>query len=396
MVGLVRALGGRFETSLWCGFAFAVTPLLVRFGHTDSPFPVDALFSLLTFLGVARYARDLDDRWLLVALASVVTVAQMRLESIADAGLALLLAVALSPGFPWRDRRTWSAVLAAIVLLVPHAWLMADQLLYELSYRYDDVEEQRDRFGLTHYLFFNPTMQARLLIVALPLGLLHAELSWRVRLWAFASMMLVGSVLLTAHPHETSYAIARYQLRAMPHAALLAGLGMAWLVNRFPSPVMRLALIGGCLASLPMAARPSLLTREHEVFREHLPAVGSPCTVLTLLDDKDTTLAPPVHLSKLGGYDHVWLDVTRDAVPTEGCVAYWKSSTCTMHYLTPAVQTGDRAPACADFERAWMLEPIGEAELEPDPYGPMGLRVQRPDELVPVGFYRVTGRRLLP
>lgn len=396
MIGLARAVGASAETSRWCGFALAVMPLLVRFGRTDSPFPVDALFALLSLWAVARYAREHDARWLWIAVPGLVTTAQMRLESVTVGGVALLLALALTPGFPWRRRETWIGAAAAIVLLLPHAWLMSGQLLFELSYRYDAFLDDRRPLTPAHYLVFNPTLQARMLILALPFGLLNREVSWKVRLWSLVVMVALGSILLTSHPGSTSYAVARYQLRSLPHAAFLGGLGMGWLASTFPSHAVRLALVAGCLASLPMAATPGIVTREHEFFRAHLAEVGSPCTLVTWVTDNDTTLRPPAHLSELYGHAHTWVDVTTFEERPEGCVVYWKSGTCTMHYLTPAVQRGDRAPECAQFEERWELEPIAEVELEPDPYGPMGLPNQRPGEPMPVGFYRVGARRTAP
>jgi hypothetical protein len=389
MMGLVRAVGGSVASAAWAGFALAVTPLLVWFGHTDGPFPSDALFSLLTLWATARYATSHDPRWLVTATCAVVSAAQMRIESATTGVAAVLLAVALYDRFPWRRPAPYVAAVAATALLVPHAFPVHDQLLLELRERYG--AEQGEALGLSVYsfLFTNPTMQSLALIVATPLGLAFGPVSWRVRAWAALVMVAAAQTVPGVVPLETAFSVARYQLRALPYAALLAGLGASWL-SAAPRRRWGAALFAvAAVAELPRASTVSVMKTEYDFFVAHLDEIPEPCTILTWRSQGDTTLFVPLHLSRLEGRAHTWLDIARDPVPPTGCVLYYRSSGCAQHYREGAA--GDVHPACAAFESAWALRPIAEAALPADPYGPMGFANQRPGRSIPVGFFEVVG-----
>jgi hypothetical protein len=313
----------------------------------------------------------------------------MRIESATTGLAAVLLAVALYDRFPWRRRAPYVAAAVATGLLVPHAYLVHDQLLLELWERFR--EEDADALGLSLYsfLFTNPTMQSAALIVATPLGLALGPVSWRVRAWAAVVMVAAAQTVPGVVPLETSFSVARYQLRALPYAALLAGLGASWLGatprRRWGAALFALA----ALAELPRASTVSVMKTEYDFFVAHLDEIPEPCAILTWRSQGDTALFVPLHLSQLGGRAHTWLDIARDPVPSAGCVRYYRSSGCAQHYRKGAA--GDVHPACAAFEAAWALRPIAEADLAADPYGPMGFANQRPGLPIPVGFFEVVG-----
>jgi hypothetical protein len=391
MIGLARSLGGSPITALWCGYALAVTPLHVWFSHTDGPLAADLLFALVTLWAVASYARQADPRWLVVAVCGVVSTAQMRVEAIGFGGFAVLLALALTPGFPWRRPAPWVALISAVLLLLPHGWLVYEPFLDELSRRRIGGSGEPGGVPLTHYVFLNPTMQARVLIVATVLGLLHHELRPAVKAWALLAMFVFGSVILENHPHQTAFTAARYQAHTLPFAALLSGFGMSWLASLTTGPAVPLALIFGAAVDLRIAATETLLLHEHDFFRDNLARVESPCTVMSWLSTGDTTLFPPTHLSALQGHQHTWLDIARAEPPSEGCVIYWKAGACTRHYEPKPEDDAVRYPVCATFEARWRMEPIAETSFAPDPYGPMGMAARFPNEPIPVGFYRIVG-----
>jgi hypothetical protein len=394
MVGLVRAVGGSASAALWSGACLAVTPLLVWFGHTDAPFPLDALSTLLTLWATARYARASDApdaRWLGVAVCAFVTSAQCRIESASTGALALGLAVALGDRALWRRREPWLAAAAAVALLVPHALLVAPKVAHEVQQRAAEAPEQYLWRGLPAWLVLNRTMQAEALIALLPFGLLLGPVRPSVRVWAFAAMIVTSTTVSDVAPTHTAFSVARYQLRALPFAALLAGLGASALTaGRARGPVGALLALG-LAAGLDKATTVSVMKRENDFFRAHIGDVDTPCTLVSWLMQDDAGLFVPMQLSELAGRDHTWMDLGRPDLPTSGCLVYYRSSGCTNHYRFDERVQGVQNLACAAFEARWRLEPIAVADLEADPVGPMGVPNYFPDAPIPVGFFRVLG-----
>ncbi len=391
MVGLVRAVGGSASAALWCGATLAVTPLLVWFGHTDAPFPLDAFSMLLTLWATASYATSHDTRWLGVAVVAVVTSAQCRIESASTGLLAVGLAAALGDRFPWRRREPWWAAAGAAVLLIPHVALVAPKVVHEVQQRFFEQPPNEVRRGLAAWLVLNRTMQAEALIALMPFGLLMGPVRPAVRVWALAAIVLTSSTVSDVQPSFTAFSVARYQLRALPFAAMLAGLGASALaVGRARVPV-GVALAVGLALGLPKAATVSVMKRENDFFRAHLAEVGSPCTMVSWLMQDDAGLFVPMQLSEIGGMEHTWMDLGRPDLPTEGCVVYYRSSGCTNHYRFDERDQGVQNAVCAAYESRWRMEPIAVADLEADPVGPMGVPNYFPDAPIPVGFFRIVG-----
>ncbi|HMV70476.1 MAG TPA: glycosyltransferase family 39 protein, partial [Myxococcota bacterium] len=387
MVGLVRAVGGSPTAALWAGFSVAVTPLMVWYAHTDGPFAADALFTLLSLWATARYLGTWDRRYLVIGVCAVVSAAQMRVESASTGVAAALLGVAMWERLPWRRPEAYAAVAAATLLLAPHAILISDQLQRELQARYAEGNTHDEPLTIYSFLFTNPTMQSSALILALPLGALLGPLSWRLRAWALALMMASALTIPDVVPTETAFSVARYQMRAMPFAALLAGLGAAWLHALPPRRLLGGAFAVAALVGLRLAGTVSVMKSEYDFFAAHLGDVPQPCVIMTWRSQGDTALYVPLHLSRLRGLDHRWLDVVRDEVPAQGCVWYYRSSGCAQHYR--ASGEGERHAACADFEARWAPRPVAELAMSPDPVGPMGLANRLPGVPIPVGFFEV-------
>jgi len=386
MVALVRAVGGSATTALWAGFCLAVTPMLVWFSHTDGPFPADAFFTLLTLWATARYATSHELRYLVAAVVAVVTTAQMRIESAGTGLAAVLLALALWDRFPWRRPAPYIAAIVASVLLVPHVYLVGAAFLVEMGDRFGEANGGGPITPL-NFLVFNPTMQSWALIIAAPLGAFLGPVNWRIRLWAVVVMMGIATTLPDVVPTETAFSVARYQLRALPFAAMLAGFGVSCLASRWR--VAGALVACSALYGAHKGMTVSILKTEHDFFLDHIDEVPSPCTIMTWRSQGDTTLFVPLHVSRLHRENHTWRDIVRDPVPSEGCVWYYMSGGCTQHYRTRV--DDERHPACVAFESAWALRPVATADLDADPVGPMGIENRLPGVPIPVGFYEVVG-----
>jgi hypothetical protein len=391
IAGFARALGAGEAAARWCAFAMAVMPLAVFFGHTDAPMPGDALFSWIGLFGTARYATRPSAEAMMVAVAGIVCGAQFRLEAAATAPAALTLAMALGRSFPWRRRETWLGAAAVVLLLVPHGFLVGSSLLVEANTRASERTPLL-HFGWHHFVVVNPETQAWVWLALTPVGLLFGPVRRSVRAWALAWMMLMGSLVPDLHAGATTVSVNRYQLRSLPFAAFLGGLGAAAVgrVTGWPGAAA-MALAAG--QGYGIATRETILSREYAFFREALPRVASPCTILSLMTQNDTTLYPPWVVSGMTGLEHRWLDIERDEVPAAGCAVYYRASGCSNHYqgAFDVGAVGPNHPICAGFESRWRMTPLATVELAPDERGPMGRRNQLPGEPIRVGFYRMDG-----
>lgn len=384
---LARALGASPAATAWVAFAYATSPLLVWFGHTDGPFPADALFGLLTLGAAARYARGHRRRDLVMAVAAMVVTAQFRVESVTTGAFALLLVLAFAGRFPWRSPAPYLAALAMSALLLPHAVSVHAQVVQEWTGRLSTDEPTRQLGNASRWLFTNGTMQAWIWIAAWPLGVACGGIGWRLRLWALVSMLVAASTVPDVLPLETAFSVARYQLRALPFAALLGGLGAAWASTGRGGRLGAAVVVAGAALGLQHARTISVLKTEYDVFDAHLAEVPRGCTVMTWRSQPDTTLFVPLHLSRLRGLGHTWRDLVRDEVPATGCVWYYRSGGFSQH--DRAGDAGDQHPVCAAFEGAWPMRPVVQVELEADPFGPMGIENQRPGTPIPVGFFEI-------
>ncbi len=390
MVGLVRALGASRSAALWSGFVLAVTPMLVWYAHTDGPFAADAVFTLTALWGVAAYARTGRALWLAVAAAAFVSTAQMRVESVLTGAAAVALALVL-PAFSWRRPAPWVAAGAALLALLPHLGLVLPGALGTVDMRAGSTSDATWQDLVASWIAFEPTVQSIVLIVLAPLGLLAPGLSRPVKLWSVVVFLVFASLSPDIEPTQTAFSVIRYQIRSLLPWAWMAGLGLDLVVQRMGRGAGALA-VAGCLLGLSLATTSSMLGREHEVFRSGFGLVPSPCTMVSYLSQGDVALSPPTHLSVLTGADHRWRDLD-DKLPATGCVVYWRSSGCTGHYQDGVEDPHGLHPACAEFEATWRLEPLYAAQVEPDPVGPMGIPNRFPGVPIPVGFYRVVGRR---
>jgi hypothetical protein len=180
---------------------------------------------------------------------------------------------------------------------------------------------------------------------------------------------------------------ARYHLLSVHLACGLAGIAVAALLERLAR--RRGAPFGAAAAAafavlIPVAGalpRVDFLFRmwtpqlEFERFREGVRALGTHCTVVTLLDGMDAGFMP---FTDPGRADLV--DVERfHADGRDGCVVYYRAANC----FAPAV---GRPDVCRAFEDRFSLTPISETMLPAIPY--QGERYTR--DPIPVGFFRIT------
>lgn len=411
LAGVVRRLSGSAVAGVCAAFAFAVAPLTIRFARVDSPFAPDHFFVALCLYAVLRAAEDRRRRWFVVAVASAVIAAQLRVESALIVVEAFSLAALLGRRFPWSDRRTWIAVGCGVLFAVPHLVTVVPQLVFELGTRYSGFRTLLVYEGEPCWTVVNPDMQGWPLIALAAVGVVAGPGPWWVRAWILGWVFINVNLDMSTCPRSVGFSTARYQMRAQPWAAMLSGLGLAALLD----PALREAegrsraamgaalglaavVVGGRIASVE-----TVMSREHTFLMEHLPEVPSPCRIYGHTPNRDNYLIVEGAQSRMLGLDHAWIQLdgfvrdvgASDTAASSPCAWYYKAASCARTYLLGA--TRDRDAVCDDFEAAMSdyLVPVATASLIPDRVSPMAGPLVRPGP-VPIGLYRIAPGAPLP
>jgi hypothetical protein len=390
--------------------ALAVTPLLVRFSASDTPYVL------------------LCAAWL-AAIVAFDSYSDSGSFSASVLGLALLtVAMQLRPETPWLivptallmlTRWTWATVRA--VLVRPAAICCA--LLFLAINAVPTVWGILRQSGSNFYPYWK-----EFVLIGAAIGS-----PWRepdMTPYGLAALVLVGAVAalglrygrsgllwlaaaLVAWPYRVpaaryyitpttpNYANARYHIPAMYLACGLVGFGVETVFDLVRRRVGRaipaaplLATMVVCLAALPGF---DLLTRmwapqsEFDFFRRGLRSIDPSCRVVTLNYVTDAGFVPFGYLTASGVIDiNDFLAGLPDLPPEarRGCFVYYRSGNCYSPTVEPDNPHFEMAAGCRAIEERFTLEPIIEADVAALPYrGESYVR-----DPLPVGFYRVTSR----
>lgn len=412
VVRLADALGLSRSGAGVAGLFVAASPMMVRLSHTDAQQVPEVLLLVAGLWALARWRRFGDARGPWVAALAFGVGVHLRSESVvvplvalglwglptAGGGARRALPTAGSWG-PWALFGALAALQVGALLAslglgagthprLPPLWVQG-QLAHPLWVH-----------GPRHLHFVDPAYTAPPLVLLMVLGWARGPLPWLVRCWLAVGAVLLGALVwgpIWTPVDQVSLALARHQLRAVPFAAVLLGAGVeavrAWGVGWWRGVVV---LVAGCLAwRLPVAWVETTHSAEYSFVRASLPSLPSDCTIISYRYPRDGGLQPPAHLSANLGLAHRWQWVP----PVVGgweqppCVIWYRPANCHVATLgdpDPASRaTGRVEEACAAFEARYVLEPVVTADLPARTYV-FDLYTVDP---VPVGFFRVVGRR---
>lgn len=397
LAGFLSALGASRSAQLWSGLVLASMPLHIRFSASDGQFAVDGFLAMILLWSVARFARDRQPRWMVLASLTTILLCQIRLESVTTALAAALLTVALGRRWPWRDPWPWAAALSTGLALVPHIATSVVPMLGPNSSARPASGAPDWPPNVAFYVFQNPEYVSPLVIGALFLGMAFGRVSWPVRLWLVVVMYGTASLLDHA-PVSVAFTLTRYQVRAVPYAAMLAGLGIAATsaLLRRPRDQVLVALVAsvGLASNIQIARKRSLPDREFALFTATLPTLGD-CTIVAPIRGRDSGLQPPAYQSWLLEDRHQWYGV--DQPPADlllrPCRVYYRPALCFLggerQVETQRTQHGQMRQDCAGFEHSWRLTPINERIWPADPVSPTGGFGEWTEDNVVIGFYRI-------
>ena len=379
------------------GVVAAVTPMLVRFSHTDVQVIPEMLLFWVAMCALQRVV-DRDEVVSTVVAGLALGVAMtMRPEAPVIAGMAAAWVVWVAPAGAWRRRSVVIVAVLAGLLCLPHLLLMGEKFAYSSSspMRTWDLS-QAARSGFRYFVFLNPEYTPVIVPMMALVGAVFGRAPRALRVWLVVCL-LVASCLVPAWSAEGGkILLTRHQLRALPFVAVLAGYGVEALVRTIPWAPARWGVAGVGLAmaslGLPIAWLRTAENVEYSFFVRALPSIPDGCTVQTLrTDDWDNGLDPLVHYSEQFGLDHRWTKLVE--APSADCVIYYRQGNCFAGFGDmegPDAQ--GRAwmdPRCEAYEAAHVLRPILETEI---PIESLGL-VHFAEGRRVIGFYEVDSAR---
>jgi hypothetical protein len=405
--------------AIGAGAALAVTPLLVRYSASDTPYILLCAAFLAAVVAYDAYAETAAIGAWILALGLLSAAMQLRPDGLWLIVPALLLTVGVRR--PLMSTSARAAAIAFVALnAAPAAWAISG---------HSEGHDLGRHFVLVGSLLGSPwadraatpLMLATLVVcgaVAVLYGRHRAEILWLVAVaialpgntpatgaygefggrWgaAYAVPMDVPVVGDAVAFHQ--YANGRYHIPAMYLACGLVGagaagvLGLVALLMRRKVPASGLLAVGlVCGAALP---RIDVLTRlwtpqrEFEFFRAGVANLDPACRIATLSDVMDAGFVPFDYLAP-----HRIVDLAElMASPTlDGCVVYYRSGNCFTLDLVPREEWSDfrMHPRCRAVEDRFQLEPIVEARVPALAFrGEMYAR-----DPIPLGFYRLRERR---
>jgi hypothetical protein len=405
--------------ALGAAAALAVTPLLVRFSASDTPYILMCAALLGAVVAYDRYVEsEAIGAWVL-SLALLTAAMQLRPDGLWSVVPAALLTIAGR-----RVRPSSAAVAAALVFVAvnapPAAWAITGHV------------EGQD-LG-RHFMLWGATMgspwadQATTprvlgaLVVLGAIAILYGR-RWQELLWLAAAAVALPANAPATGDYATigfdwqsafavpvgipvvgdtvtfhQYANARYHIPAMHLACGLVGAGaagviglLAHLVRRAVPSARLLAIVLVCAAALPridILHRMWTPQREFEFFREGLTRIDPACRIATLFDVRDSGFVPFEYLAPRRIVDLTQLG---DGRSLDGCVVYYRCGNCFTLDLVPVDEWSSfqMHPLCQATEARFRLEPVVEAQVAALPFrGELYAR-----DPVPIGFYRLEERR---
>lgn len=393
LYAVVRARFADRLIALGAAAALAMTPLLVRFAATDTPYiPLAAAF-LGALVAYDRWTQRPALATLALAFGLLTAAVQLRPDGVWLVVPAALLVLA-RPLPPWRVLLRPATLLCALAFVALNAVPVMTSVSGHAGGGYTAS------FVLVGSLFGSPwlvpAMTPGWLAALLGLGVLAALGRGRAGvLWVLATLV-ADPIDFPADAPLGHYANARYHIPAMYLACALIGLGSAALVRRgerWSGRTLRAAPpLAVALIALAAAPRLDLLwhlwtpQREFAFFRAGLAQVDPQCKIVTLVATPDAGFVPFDYLAP----DRL-LDITEFlAAGSDGCAVYYRCANC----FSAALDLVDQSihPACRDIEQRFALEPIVEAKVPAEPYRDE----QYVRDPLRIGFYRLQPRPPAP
>jgi hypothetical protein len=374
------------------GAAVALWPLSVRLSPCDEPWPLVALLLLAAIalaIGAERFSSPLAlcASWLAVFLAA--TTRPEPVFSLLPLGILILL----SP----KARRLQFRPIPLIATGIMGVFAIAGVLIAGLHaienwepFSCLSLNGFPRLFGFMGGSVFVLPRTPWVLALCAVFGLVLASRLNRGRavLWALVGFL---PALPTSPLANDGLVTSRYQLPLSAVAAVLAGIGLAWLASvigrrlRLAAPVV--FLVPGFFALWPLLSPPEEPTfrLEYRFFREHLNEVPCGCLIVRVRWNVDLGLSPPMHLSSFRQLRHTWIDPSHRLDVRNQCVVYWRPASCRAVPPGKEDATFELLPDCRLIESSYRLEPLAEARLP----ARRGFVDEYAVDPVPVGFYRL-------
>jgi hypothetical protein len=381
-----------------------VLPVAVKIAHTESYFVLGAFLGSLGFLLAAAAVRERS--WVAAMAGGLVLgyASHVRPELAVLPVLTVLLVVSAAPALRELVRRPFAAVLLAVQLAA--AWPA-------LVHAWRSYSAGTDAAGMLHYapgaLFvalaggrgvgeagsivvntgFTPPTLPLLWVFGLAVAV-RLRARWAI-FPALAPLVLLCVVLPIQNAPWVAMRLqhgALYLFCLLPAAALVA---RPW---RWLTPSRGL-LVGAlaCAMTLPYAeliGQKRAPQREFDFLQAAVARVPRGCTILRPGHDREIVADLPTWLSTEHGLAHAWMTLDPQgappAGPATGCVVWYRGTSC---YAAPSAgygaPPGGLRPACADFERSHVLEPLATAEIA----GASDTFYRFSEERLRIGFYDV-------
>lgn len=398
-IGLVYALCRALHTHVYAAVAaaalLAFNPTHVLFSHTDIQTILEVA---LTLWGIVALISATGPQHRLIAGLALGLAAVLRPEAIV-VPLIAASAWALSQRKPGR----WDGLLVVgLLLLLPSLGAWAGLALSGDSKTSAFVFNRFARHGLSHFLFMLPAWTHWLTPVGLVLALFAAP-SRKTVVWAALCALALSVLVPGFSVADLAHAGARHQIRAVPFAAIWAGIGLGWFVEWLEHRVSSApaAACGlGVLATLPVipyGIAPTSLSEEYGFVRDHIRQVPRTCQIVGYygLAEKDKGLKPPMQLSRQAGLEHQWVDLGFDDLPA-GCRVYYRGNHCFS--AAPRQPLALRQPdgrllvgdPCRQFEAMYELTPIATEEIVGRGHG---TDYYPDDSVMEIGFFEIGTHR---
>jgi hypothetical protein len=376
----------------------AVATPLVRFGHTDAQQIPALTLGLIGLATAATHARRPSWAAAMVAGAALAASACGRLEGAALPLFVALLLLADRPRVPWRHPATWTAAVGAVAVALwnLHA-LTSNNPVWEVStYQRQLLHMLRSHsawvVGWRHWIVLDPAYTAPPVAALMAIGLTVGALPARARVACAAAVVGLTLIVPSWTPAgAASWAIARYQIAALPFSVALVGAAVARAAEGVGSVGAKAALAAAVVAAgasrLQLDLTPTTQSAEYAFVRDTLPTLPQGCVLLHDVWTEDLGLVFPGHLVTMGELP-LELRATDSWTPDPGrCTLYYRAATCSSHNLSHPTGAADPR-LCVGPGTA--LAPLVEAQLPARQW----VYDRYDGDAVKVGFYRVqTGPR---
>lgn len=371
----------------------AVATPLVRFSHTDAQQIPSLTLGLIGLAVWAQHARQPSWSGALVAGAALAASACGRLEGVALPAFVALLALVDRARVPWRHPGTGIAIAGSIGVATWHLQtLTSNNPAWEVAHYQGQIGEMLSNhsvrtYGWRHLIVLDPAYTAPVIAALMLAGVAWGALAAPTRLVCGLAVLGLSLVVPSWTPAgAASWAIARYQLAALPFSAALVGAAVARASTLVRAPWLRAvtsALVVAAGASrLPLDLTPTTQSAEYAFVRATLPRLPDGCVLLYDAWSEDLGLTFPTHLATMAELDLEQHPTDAWTPDFSRCTIYYRAASCSSH--SHAMPTGPTDPRLC-VGTGFGLTPIVEATLPARQW----VYDRYPTDTVTVGFYRV-------